>query len=127
MWFKNLRIYRFSKPFTVAAEQLNEQLEQQAFHDCPRMQAFSYGWTPPWGGHGSMLAHTANGRIMLCARKEEKILPAGVIRDMVQEKVEALEDERMRKVARRERNMIRDEILQELMPSALFRSSYTYA
>ena len=127
MWFKNLRLYRFSKPFTLTAEQLNEQLEQQAFHDCPRMQPFSYGWTSPMGRHGSLLAHAANGRMLICARKEEKILPAGVIRDMVQEKVDALEDERMRKVGRRERNMIRDEILQELTPRALCRSAYTYA
>ena len=127
MWFKNLRLYRFTKPYTLTAEQLNEQLEQQGFHDCPRMQPFSYGWAPPLGRHGSLLAHAANGRMMICARKEEKILPAGVIRDMVQEKVEALEDERMRKVGRRERSMIRDEILQDLMPRALSRSSYTYA
>jgi len=127
MWFKNLRLYRFTKPFTLTDEQLNEQLEQQGFHDCPKMQPFSYGWTPPLGRHGRLLVHTANGRMMICARKEEKILPAGVIRDMVQEKVEALEDERMRKVGRRERNMIRDDILQDLMPRALCRSSYTYA
>jgi recombination associated protein RdgC len=46
---------------------------------------------------------------------------------MVQDKAAALEDERMRKVSRRERNMIRDEILQDLMPRALCRSVYTYA
>jgi recombination associated protein RdgC len=127
MWFKNLRLYRFTKPFMLTAEQLNEQLEQQAFYDCPRLQPFSYGWAPPLGRHSTLLTHAANGRILLCARKEEKILPAGVIRDMVQDKAAALEDERMRKVSRRERNMIRDEILQDLMPRALCRSVYTYA
>ena len=127
MWFKNLRLYRLTRPFKLTAEQLNEQLEQQAFYDCPRLQPFSYGWAPPMGRHGRLLAHAANGRILLCARKEEKILPAGVIRDMVQDKVAGLEEERMRKVGRRERNMIRDEILQDLMPRALCRSSHTYA
>ncbi len=127
MWFKNLRLYRLTKPFALSAEELTDRLEQHAFYDCPRMQPSSYGWVSPMGRHGQLLVHAANGRIMICARKEEKILPATVIRDLVAEKVEDLEQERMRKVGRREKNTIKDEIIQELMPRALCRSMLTFA
>jgi len=108
-------------------EQLNGKLESQAFHDCPRLQPFSFGWVSPLGRQGQQLVHAANGHMLICARREEKILPAGVIRDMVQDKVAMLEEERLRKVSRREKNMIRDELLQELMPRALSRSTHTFA
>ena len=127
MWFRNLRFYRLGKPFQLSAEQLNGKLESQAFHACPRLQPFSFGWVSPLGRQGAELVHAANGRILVCARREEKILPAGVIRDMVQDKVALLEEERLRKVSRREKNMIRDELLQELMPRALSRSTHTFA
>lgn len=127
MWFRNLRLYRLTKPFKLSAQQLNGQLESQAFHDCPRLQPFSYGWVAPLGRLGQELVHAANGRMLLCARREEKILPAGVIRDMVQDKVAQLEDERMRRVSRREKNLIRDDLLQELMPRALSRCTHTFA
>jgi len=127
MWFRNLRLYRLTKPFQMSAEQLNGALESQAFHDCPRLQPFSFGWVSPLGRQGQQLVHAANGRMLICARREEKILPAGVIRDMVQDKVAQLEEERQRKVSRREKNMIRDELLQELMPRALCRSTHTFA
>ena len=127
MWFRNLRLYRLKKPFHLSAEQLNDQLEAQAFHTCPRLQPFSVGWVSPLGRQGTELVHAANGRILICARREEKILPAGVIRDMVQDKIALLEDERQRKVSRREKNMIRDELIQELMPRALCRSTHTFA
>lgn len=127
MWFKNLRIYRLNKPFVLSVDELGGKLEQHAFYECPRMQPSSYGWTSPMGRQGKLLVHAANGRMMVCARKEEKILPATVIREMVAEKVEDLELERMRKVSRREKNTIRDDIIQDLMPRALCRSALTYA
>jgi recombination associated protein RdgC len=127
MWFKNLRLYRLTKPFQLSAEQLSEKLESQAFYECPRMQPFSLGWAAPLGQLGQQLVHAANGCMLLCARREEKILPAGVIRDLVKEKVFMLEEERQRKISRREKAQIRDEILQDLMPRALCRSTRTFA
>jgi len=127
MWFKNLRLYRLNKPFILSAEDFGGKLEQQAFQACPRMQASSFGWVSPLGRQGQLLVHAANGRMLICTRKEEKILPPSVIRELVAEQVADLEEERMRKVGRREKNNIRDEILQDLLPRALCRSVYTFA
>ena len=43
MWFKNLRIYRFTQPFQMTAEALADSLSQQAFVPCSKQGEFSYG------------------------------------------------------------------------------------
>lgn len=127
MWFKNLRLYRLTKPFTLSAEALHEQLATKAFHPCGNISPFSYGWVPPLGRHGEQLSHAANGYIMLCARREEKVLPASVVREFVTEKVTAIEEEQARTVRRKERDQIKDEVLLDLLPRAFTRSSHTFA
>ncbi|WP_426416562.1 recombination-associated protein RdgC [Aestuariirhabdus sp. LZHN29] len=127
MWFKNLIIYRFTKPFTDSAESLEQQLLDGAFKPCGKQELSSYGWVPPLGKHGELLVHSTNGYLMLCARKEEKMLPASVVRDMVSDKVQQIEDAEHRKVYKKERDTLKDEITFDLLPRAFTRSGATYA
>ncbi len=127
MWFKNLRLYRLTKPFTLPAEALHEQLSTKEFHPCGNISPFSYGWVSPLGKHGKLLTHAANGYIMICARREEKVLPASVVREYVTEKVTAIEEQEARTVRRKERDQIKDEVLLDLLPRAFSRSSHTFA
>lgn len=127
MLFKNLRLYRLTKPFNADAEQLERDLQSTRFHPCGSLEPFSYGWAPPLGRHGSALVHAANGCLLVCARREEKILPATVVRQTVEDRVAVIEQEQARKVRRKERNRMRDEVLHDLLPRALVRSTYTFA
>ena len=85
MWFKNLQIYRFTERFELDAATLGEQLGQQAFVPCANQDAMRSGWVPPLGRHGSELVHATNGYLMICVKRQEKLLPAAVVN-------EALED-----------------------------------
>jgi recombination associated protein RdgC len=127
MWFRNLQIYRLTRPFSLSPEQLHEQLQQRPARPCGSLEMSTLGWERPLGRHGSLLTHAASGCIMLCTRREEKIIPAAVIREKVGDKADALEQAEGRKVRRREREEIRDGMLQELLPKALTRSAHTYA
>ncbi len=127
MWFNNLQIYRFLKPFDLSSEVLDEKLGKLAFKPCSSLQPASLGWVPPLGRHGTENVHTANGYTMICLKKEEKILPASVIRDMVSEKVADIEAAESRPVRRKERENIREEIMQDMLPKALCRSSLIFA
>jgi len=127
MWFKNLRLYRFNSSVSFAAEKLESHLGDHEFAPCAKMMPSSIGWVSPLGSRGEQLVHTVNGNAMVCVRKETKIVPAAVVRELVNEKVEALESSQLRKVGRKERLSIRDELMAELMPRALCRSALTYA
>lgn len=127
MWFKNLRAYRLTSPFDLSAEQLEEQLAGKAFEPCSPAQPLALGWVPALGEGTEALVHAVNGRFLLRLKREEKILPSSVVREMLDEKVEAIEAEQGRKVYRKERQTLKDEIVQDCLPRAFTRSNGVYA
>ncbi|MCK5720477.1 MAG: recombination-associated protein RdgC [Thiomargarita sp.] len=127
MWFKNLHIFRFLKPIQINAEELNEKLSQINFYPCGKMDMESVGWVSPLGSNNDSLVHSANNCFVVTTRLEEKILPASVIREFVNEKAEEIEMQQMRKVGRKEKNNIREEVLHDLVPRAFSRSNYLSA
>ncbi len=126
MWFKNLLLYRFTSPFDTDIDQLAEQLQAQAFTPCGRQDTSRYGWVSPMGDHSDQLFHSANGCIMLCARKEEKVLPASVIRDKLDEKVKAIELQEDRRIYRKEKESLKEEIIFDCLPQAFTKSQRTF-
>ncbi len=96
MWFRNARVFRFTKPFDISAEELEEKLQADAFKPCGPQETSRQGWVPPLGKHGEQLVHSANGYHLIALRKEEKILPGPVVKEAVEEKAEAIEFEQGR-------------------------------
>ena len=127
MWFKNLVIYRFSEPFTLNAEALATQLQQQQFHACGSHDLFSFGWTSPLGAISEELVHASNGFLMVCAKRQEKVIPSSVINDLLQEKISDIEEQEARKLGGKERSRIKDELIFELLPRAFCFSRKTFA
>jgi recombination associated protein RdgC len=127
MWFKNLQIYRFTRPFELDAETLGQQLEQQAFLPCGSQDSTRSGWAPPLGRHGSDFVHATNGYLMICAKRQDKLLPAAVINEELEEKALQIELRESRRLPRKERRSLRDEVYFDLLPKAFVRSSLQYA
>ncbi|MGB5065110.1 MAG: recombination-associated protein RdgC [Candidatus Competibacter sp.] len=127
MWFKNMTLFRLVEPLPLSAETLAARLEQHAFQPCPSHQPSSAGWVPPLGRKGRDLVHAAAGRLLLCLRIEEKVLPAAVLNQMVDERIAEMEDQRRQPVRRREKQELREQIVGELLPCALCRSRHGYA
>ncbi len=125
MWFKNLIVYRLDENLDIAPDQWQELLEARAFTPCSSQQPASMGWAPPLGRGASELAHTGTGFTLLSARREERLLPPGVVREAVDEKVAAIELDQGRRVGRKERRDLAEEITFELMPKAFTRSRHT--
>ncbi|MCX2960078.1 MAG: recombination-associated protein RdgC, partial [Serratia symbiotica] len=69
----------------------------------------------PTGLHRDALTHALNGQIVICARKEEKILPSPVIKQAFQAKIERLEGEQQRKLKKTEKDALKDEVLHSLL------------
>ncbi|MCK5477660.1 MAG: recombination-associated protein RdgC [Methylococcales bacterium] len=127
MWFKNLALYRFTEPFTLTTDKLEEKLSDKKFRPCGSHEEFSLGWTSPIGNATEQLIHASNGFIMLCLKKEEKVIPAAVINEMLQEKVSDKEDQEARKLSKKECSTLKDELIFELLPRAFSFSKKTYA
>jgi len=127
MWFKNVRAYRLTSPFDLSPEQLGGKLARRGFTPCASSQAVSMGWVPPLGEESEQLVHAAAGRLLLCMKREERLLPAAVVREQLQEKIAAIEAEQGRKVYRKERLNLKDEIVLDCLPRAFTRSTSVFA
>ena len=127
MWFKNLRIYRLSDSVKHTPEELNEALAKFEFKPCGNLDSVKYGWTPPLGRAGSEYVHAANGYIMICAKRQEKVLPAAIVKEALDEQVAEISDREARSVGRAEKQNLKEEIIFSLMPKAFVKSSYDFA
>ncbi len=127
MWFRNLQLYRLIETFKHSPESLHEALSGRVFKPCAGLDTYSMGWVPPAGRETSQLVHMCNGRMMLCMRREDRILPATVIREHVEEKAEAISLAESRPVGRKEKQQIKDEVVTDLLPRAFTRSSHMFA
>jgi len=127
MWFKNLSIFRLTEEFALTPVELEEKLGQIAFRPCGQHEEATFGWTAPLGKTSQQLVHAANSFMMICVKKEEKVLPAAVVNEMLQEKILEAEDQQGRKLAKKERAAIKDELIFELLPRAFTFSNKTYA
>ncbi|MDT8375790.1 MAG: recombination-associated protein RdgC [Mariprofundaceae bacterium] len=127
MWFRNIHFYRFEEPFLMTGQKLNEALESGKARNCGQMELACEGWAKPLGLDGRMLVHETDGRLMICLRREDKVLPASLVRERVEEKAFEIEQQAGRPVGRKERADIRDQLMQELLPRALVKASHTYA
>jgi recombination associated protein RdgC len=127
MWFRNARVFRFTKPFEITAEALEEKLHADAFKPCGPQETGRQGWVPPMGKHSDLLVHSAGGYHLIALRKEEKLLPASVIKELVDEKAEMIEAEQHRKVRRKEKDELKEEVMLEMLPRAFSKNRRCYA
>ncbi|MEM8564697.1 MAG: recombination-associated protein RdgC [Pseudomonadota bacterium] len=127
MWFKNIRAYRLTTAFSLGPQQLSEKLAQRPFVHCAKSQALALGWVSPLDQEQGELVHAAEGRFLFKLKREEKLLPSTVVRELLDEKISSIESEQGRKVYRKERLALKDEIVQDCLPRAFTRSGFVSA
>ncbi|WP_456381029.1 recombination-associated protein RdgC [Thiolapillus sp.] len=127
MWFRNIILYRLPQPFDWSPEALEEKLAEKLFRPLGDMEAASAGWTEPLGKDGRQLVHSSGNCMLLCVRKEEKILPAAAARELVEVRAAEIEEKEGREVRARERRELKETVLLEMIPRAFSKSSRQYA
>ncbi len=127
MWFKNLCLYKLESTFSHSAEELEQLLAADPFQACGRLDLDSAGFSPPLGDGHQHLVHAANGYLMVCLREESKLLPASVVREAVDERIHAIEEQEMRKVRKREKDRLKDEVMIDMLPRAFSRNRRIHA
>lgn len=128
MWFRNLLIYRLTQDLQIDAAALEQALASKPARPCESQELTTYGFAAPFGkGPNAPLVHASHGFLLISTRKQERLLPGSVVRDELAEKVEQIETDQMRKVFKKERDQLKDEIVQTLLPRAFIRKSSTFA
>lgn len=127
LWFKSVQIYRMSRDIALDAAEMQRQMAQFVFSPCGSQDMAKTGWVSPMGKFGTeKLVHAAGHQLLICAKREEKILPAPVIKQELADKVEQLQNEQHRKLKKTEKDSLKDEVLHSLMPRAFSRFTQTF-
>jgi recombination associated protein RdgC len=129
MWFKQILLFQLTQAIAYAPEKLTEQLAPLAFTPCLPSMPSCAGWVSPIpdAEEDGPLVHGANSKIMLCLQIEEKILPATVIRQAVDDKVKKIQARDDRKVRQKEKMTLKDEVTMTLLPRAFTKLTRIYA
>lgn len=125
MWFKNLRIYKLTEPLKFELGfSLADCLAEHEFKPCGSLDPMRYGFVPPVG---TAFTHDTLEFTMICAKREEKILPSAAINLALEEKAKAIGEAESRSVGRKEKQSLKDEIIFSMLPKAFSKVSLDYA
>lgn len=126
MWFKNLQIFKLTETFALSPEALSEKLAAKAFIPCRSVDPTSTGFVSPHPTSGQ-LVHAVNGLLLICLKREDKLVPASVVKDFLDEKIADIEKNQGRKVRKREKETLKEDILHQLVMRAFSKLTRTYA
>ena len=124
MWFKQCQAYRL--PEAPDAAVLAAALDEHRFAPPCGLDWFTDGFAVPQL-FGDELVFAANKTLGISLKREERVLPGAVIKTVLDEKIAKIEAEEARKVGRKERQELKEQIVDELLPRAFTRASRTDA
>ena len=122
MWFKQISFYPLDLEKMPDLERLSQKLEEASFSPVQGLDWFSEGFTAPVPFSPEWV-FPADYSWGVALKKEEKVLPAGVIRDILDEKVAEIQENEVRNVGRKEKQELKEQITDDLLPRAFTRSS----
>lgn len=123
-WFKNIMIYRLTSELKLTSSELDTQLQAQKFTPCSQHDLQKFGWFTPLAG-SEMLHFAQANQFLLVSHKEEKILPANVIKKASEERIAELEEKEQRKLKKTEKQAIKDDVIATLLPRAFSKHQST--
>jgi recombination associated protein RdgC len=125
MWFKNIRVYRLSSALSTDPAVWEQALTEFKFTPLSAQEAVRTGFSFPLHPSIKQHCHPCQHLLFFAVKRQEKILPAAVINEEMQPRLEALEQEKGRPLSRKEKQSLKEELQLSLLPRAFSRSSLT--
>lgn len=126
MFFKNARIYRLTNELQFTVEQFDTALNEYKFNACTDLMAISVGFDAPIEQSKNIAQHFEDVTL-IAVRLQEKLLPAAVINEELAPRIAKAEAECCRPLSRKEKQVLKEELVQCLLPRAFSRSTLTRA
>jgi len=127
MQFRNLTAYQLTSPLSVSTAELEALLANHPFRPCGTLEMRTEGWVPPMGEHGKRLVHEGDRAVLLTLAIEEKVIPAGTVRDKVADRIAEIQTaDPARVVSSKEKKEIREQIEHAMLPHAPTRRRLTH-
>ena len=125
MWFKNARVYRLSAPLSTDLAVWEAALAEFKFSPLTAQELVRSGFSFPLHQSIKHYCHALDALLFFAVKRQEKILPAAVINEEMQPRLDALEQEKGRPLSRKEKQSLKEELQLSLLPRAFSRSSLT--
>jgi len=122
-WFSNVTLFRIPE---IDTEALNEALLKRPFAAVSGLDWFSEGWVPPTQMEDSPV-QSIGGIAVVALHRQDKVLPAGAIRERLEAKIREIEANEMRKLGRKEKAELKEQITDDMLPHAFTKSARTRA
>lgn len=124
MFFKNVKLYKFTTDFSLDDTVLQAQLEALKFVNCSDNEMKSTGFFSPLRESDELILKTGNNYLFKL-KHENKILPASVINEELNIRVEEIENETGSPVPKKIQRDMREDIIYRLLPRAFSKTTYT--
>ena len=125
MFFRNLTLFRF--PTSLQLEAFDAGLTECALRPVGPMELSTRGFISPFGRDTEGLKHMLDEAYWLAVGGEDRLLPGAVVNDMLQKKLDDIEQKEGRRPGGRTRKRLKDELITELLPRAFVRPTRTDA
>ncbi|MGO3214803.1 MAG: recombination-associated protein RdgC [Halomonas sp.] len=123
MLFKHLHLYRIHEQQLLSSEQMAVALDDHRAKPLGNADARRLGWTAPAGRlGGGQLMHEIQGHRLISALRQERLLPASVVAEEVADQVAEIEASEGRKVTRKEKTALKEQVTEALLPRSFVRS-----
>lgn len=125
MWFKNATLWRLEQGFSQDEQSLEKALNDYPLGDCEAGQLSTAGWLSPFGEGHDKKVHAVQGGYYLEWGVREKVLPPGVIRETLQEKIRQFEKREAGVPGGKMKRQLKDEAIADLLPRAFTQVKQT--
>jgi recombination associated protein RdgC len=125
MWFKNIRVYKLSDALSTDVAAWEQALAEFKFMPLTAQELVRTGFSYPLHPSIKQYCHQCQQLLFFAVKRQEKILPATVINEEMQPKLEALEQDKGRPLSRKEKQSLKEEVQLSLLPRAFSRSTLT--
>ena len=120
--FRNVRFYRLDGTWPESEEALSTRLEQAGFEPCGPLTERSSGWVAIDPDTSELLARRVNGADLIRLRSQSRVLPAAVINEELEVRIEEYRKRMQEAPTPREKRRLKAEARDELMPKAMLKS-----